>query len=257
MELQGKIIIDPSNDDVSTLGGSVLAGLQLDGTPNRRHNSNNTVKDEEDEPTASVNLDYDYNRNQYRSDIEDRSRTVYTETTGSGGPTTITNFTKLGMNGESIYADDDMSFEQLYADMDHDDMIPSSSHHHTSTMMHPQSHMANRVKPFEVRAPPGKLGMVVDTPNGNVPVVRAIKPDSVLIGSVQIGDRLISVDHTDVTNMSALDVSSLISLKQHQTRTLIFCRVAPSSPQQTTSPQKSSSNIPSPMATTTATSAAS
>ena len=69
--------------------------------------------------------------------------------------------------------------------------------------------------------------MVVDTPNGGVPVVRAIKADSVLNGSVQVGDRLISVDHVNVTSMSALEVSNLISLKQHQQRLLIFCRLTP------------------------------
>jgi C-terminal processing protease CtpA/Prc len=69
------------------------------------------------------------------------------------------------------------------------------------------------------------LCQVVDTPNGGVPVVRAIKPDSVLTGRVQVGDRLISVDHQDVTSMSALEVSSLISLKQNSPRLLVFVRL--------------------------------
>lgn len=202
-----EILVDPSADDVSTLGGSVLAGLNLveGGVPHG-----------EDEPTASVNLDYDYNRNQYRSDAEERSRSHMTELTG---PTAFTNYSKLGMNGESVFADD-VSFEKQYAlDEDEED----DNHNHSNKL-------ANRVKPFEVLAPPGKLGMVVDTPNGGVPVVRAIKPDSVLMGRVLIGDRLISVDHQDVTSMTALDVSSLISVKQHQQRLLVFCRLAPAIP---------------------------
>mgnify|MGYP003476962043 FL=1 len=83
------------------------------------------------------------------------------------------------------------------------------------------------MKPFEVKAPPGLLGMVVDTPyGGGVPVVRAIKPDSILTGKVLIGDRLISVDREDVTKMSAFEVSNLISLKQNQQRVLVFVRLS-------------------------------
>jgi hypothetical protein len=217
-----EIVVDPSADDVSTLGGSVLlGGLHLD------HGGGGNTG--EDEPTASVNLDYDFNRNQYRSDVEDRSRTVATDGTGR-----FTHFSKLGMNGESMFNDmDDQSFERLYADIDEDD--------DGGAAQRLSSDIASRVKPFEVRAPPGKLGMVVDTPNGGVPVVRAIKSDSVLSGSVQVGDRLISVDHRDVTNMNALEVSSLISLKQHQTRLLIFCRLSPPTP--------NSQSQPSPVAT--------
>jgi PDZ domain len=217
-----EIVVDPSVDDVSTLGGSVLlGGLHLD------HGGGGNTG--EDEPTASVNLDYDFNRNQYRSDMEDRSRTVATDGTGR-----FTHFSKLGMNGEGIFNDmDDQSFEKLYADIEDDD--------DGGAAQRLSSDIASRVKPFEVRAPPGKLGMVVDTPNGGVPVVRAIKPDSVLSGSIQVGDRLISVDHRDVTNMNALEVSSLISLKQHQMRLLIFCRLSPPTP--------NSQSQPSPVAT--------
>ena len=188
--------------------------------PNSNNNNNNQV---EDEPTASVNLDFDYNNNQYRSDVEDRSRTVFTETTG---PTTFTNFTsKFGMNGEALFSDD-ASFDDLYAEID-DETDTNEKQSDPICVKHPAhfNKIANMVKPFEVRAPPGKLGMVVDTPNGGVPVVRAIRTDSVLHGSVLVGDRLISVDNKDVTSMTALEVSSLISLKQHQHRLLVFCRL--------------------------------
>ena len=191
-----EIVVDPSADDVSTLGGSVLNGLHL------QEGGNNGT----DEPTASVNLDYDYDRQQYRTDIDDiRSRSV-----ASG--TAFTNLSKLGMPGESVFADD-MSFEQQYADED-------------EAMLDGAVDANRRPKPFEVRAPPGLLGMVIDTPNGGVPVVRAIKPDSILTGRVQIGDRLISVDHQDVTSMSALEVSNLISVRSNRQRLLVFVRLA-------------------------------
>ena len=211
-----EIWVDPNADDVSTLGGGTLPNEFVFG---------------QDEPTASVNMDYDYNRNQYRMpDAEERTQSQFTT---ASNPTTFTNFSKLGLLGQADFAaDDDHSFEEQFAELDND--IRSTQKYDT-----PQQYannnsnndnnngLSNRVKPFEVRAPPGKLGMVVDTPNGGVPVVRAIKADSVLNGSVQVGDRLISVDHVNVTSMSALEVSNLISLKQHQQRLLIFCRLTP------------------------------
>jgi hypothetical protein len=198
--MTNEIWIDPNADDVSTLdGGTTLHGF-------------GTVQDE---PTASVNLDFDFDANRYRTDIEDRT---HSHLTASSNPTAFTNVSKLGIRAEHDFADD-VSFEEQFAEMDDDDI-------QTHKFDDDNNSIANRVKPFEVRAPPGKLGMVVDTPNGGVPVVRAIKADSVLSGSVQIGDRLISVDRINVTSMTALEVSNLISLKQSQTRLLIFCRLA-------------------------------
>jgi hypothetical protein len=192
-----EIWIDPNADEVSTLGGGTLHPLGFGMG--------------QDEPTASVNLDFDFQRNQYRTgDGEDRTQSQ--QTTAS---TAFTTLSKLGLRGAPEFADD-ISFEEQFAELDDDA--------ERTTAVDP---IANRVKPFEVRAPPGKLGMVVDTPNGGVPVVRAIKPDSVLSGHVQMGDRLISVDHINVTSMSALEVSNLISLKQNQSRLLIFCRLNP------------------------------
>ena len=214
-----EIWVDPNADEVSTLGGGTLPNEFVFG---------------QDEPTASVNMDYDFNRNQYRvPDAEERTQSQFTT---ASNPTTFTNFSKLGLLGQQADFDaDDHSFEEQFAELDHD--IRSTKYDTTTTQQQQQPNNANyqdhpdisnRVKPFEVRAPPGKLGMVVDTPNGGVPVVRAIKPDSVLNGSVKVGDRLISVDHVNVTSMSALEVSNLISLKQHQQRLLIFCRLTPS-----------------------------
>lgn len=78
---------------------------------------------------------------------------------------------------------------------------------------------------FEVVVPPGKLGIVMDnSPSSGTPMVYAVKPNSVLCREVRIGDRLISVDDADVTMMSAIQVSKLISLKNDQERTLVFVR---------------------------------
>ena len=78
---------------------------------------------------------------------------------------------------------------------------------------------------FDVVAPAGKLGMVIDTPQGGSPVVHAIKQESVLYDQVRVGDRLISVDGEDCRTMTAMQVSKLISLKAEKpARVLVFVR---------------------------------
>jgi hypothetical protein len=78
---------------------------------------------------------------------------------------------------------------------------------------------------INVIAPAGKLGMVVDTPAGGVPVVHAIKETSVLSSQVRVGDRLLSVDGEDCSGLTAMQVSKLISQKaQNPTRALVFSR---------------------------------
>jgi C-terminal processing protease CtpA/Prc len=87
------------------------------------------------------------------------------------------------------------------------------------------SEMEDRI---EVMAPAGKLGMVIDTPAGGVPIVHAIKESSVLAKQVQVGDRLVSVDDEDTTGMTAMQVSKLISLRaDSDSRTLVFVRNKP------------------------------
>jgi hypothetical protein len=78
---------------------------------------------------------------------------------------------------------------------------------------------------FEVRAPPGKLGLVLATTDEGVPVVNSVKSTSVLRDEVQVGDRLVSVDGIDVLLMLATDVSQIIASKQHKAeRLFVFCR---------------------------------
>lgn len=180
-------------DDVSTLGDPMFltGGMLMGGL-------------EKDEVTASVGDDYDYAR-QYRlqtgqanssSERPDRSRLLSEEMTktSSANSTTIS---KLGRMGDSLFADD-ASFEQQFAEPE---------------------------ERFDVVAPAGKLGMVIDTPNGGMPVVHAIKDTSVLADRVKVGDRLLSVDGEDCTAMTAMQVSKLISLKSEKpARVLVFAR---------------------------------
>lgn len=78
---------------------------------------------------------------------------------------------------------------------------------------------------IEIVAPPGKLGVVIDTPNGGSPIVHAIKDTSILADKIRVGDTLISVDDEDTREMSAIKVSRLISTRsQNPSRVLVFLR---------------------------------
>jgi len=151
----------------------------------------------EDEHTASVDSDYDVFKQKYRTQSSEDAR-PRSPPTESPSPTVFSSESKLAKVAEDSLLMDDASFEKQYEDLDR-----------------------NQV---EVEAPPGQLGIVIDTPNGDIPEIHAIKNDSALFGSVVVGDQLLSVDEEDVTSMSAVEVSSLISGKSKQSRLLVFYR---------------------------------
>jgi C-terminal processing protease CtpA/Prc len=66
---------------------------------------------------------------------------------------------------------------------------------------------------IHVFAPPGKLGVVIDTPDDGAPVVHAVKDSSVIADKIDVGDKLVAVDDEDVRAMTAIKVSKLISRK--------------------------------------------
>lgn len=188
MGVSTEIAVD-RQDDISTLGdpGFYGNGGMAMGTSLPR-----------DERTASLGDDYDYARylnaapgGAGQSVAESRSRLTSTDS-GRGSSKVLG-----GPMANTVFSDDE-SFEQQYSTAD---------------------------DKFEVTVPAGKLGMVIDTPNGGVPVVHAIKTESILSSSVQVGDRLVSVDGEDVTAMTAVQVSKLISLKSDQKRVLAFVRI--------------------------------
>ena len=78
---------------------------------------------------------------------------------------------------------------------------------------------------FQVQAPAGKLGLVLDTCEDGTPVVEEIGSSSPLAGQVQVGDRLLSLDGQDVTTMIATTVARLIaSKKNNRLRLFTFAR---------------------------------
>ena len=86
-----------------------------------------------------------------------------------------------------------------------------------------------REEVLDIFAPPGKLGVVIDTPADGCPVVHAIKETSIIAGQVIVGDKLVAVDDEDVRQMSAIKVSKMISNKRsNPSRKLtIVRRIAP------------------------------
>lgn len=115
---------------------------------------------------------------------------VSTGTTGTPNRITYEN--------SSLYSDD-LSFEQQYNET---------------------------AEQYQVDVPAGKLGVVIDTPAGGVPVVHALKNSSVLAQNVSVGDRLISVDGEDTSTLTAMEISKLIASKSNQaSRTLLFSRI--------------------------------
>jgi hypothetical protein len=76
-----------------------------------------------------------------------------------------------------------------------------------------------------VVAPAGMLGILLDNPGGEFPVVHAIKETSTLHGSVKVGDMLVSVDEVDCRGMTSHTISSFLSSRsQNPARTLILAR---------------------------------
>jgi hypothetical protein len=81
-----------------------------------------------------------------------------------------------------------------------------------------QSPHLRRDEMLEIYAPPGLLGVVIDTPGGGSPVVHAIKDTCPIRKEIYVGDRLVAVDDVDVRGMTAIDVSKLISKKSGQAK---------------------------------------
>eukprot|EP00956_Cyclotella_meneghiniana_P024920 scaffold50936_cov30-Cyclotella_meneghiniana.AAC.1 len=76
---------------------------------------------------------------------------------------------------------------------------------------------------FEVIAPAGKLGVVVDIPpdRRGAPFVCDIRDTSPLYGQIEPGDKLYAVDDEDVRKMSAIKVSKLLASKAEQDQRII------------------------------------
>lgn len=79
---------------------------------------------------------------------------------------------------------------------------------------------------IDVLIPPGKLGVIIDTPDDSgPPILYAIKDTSCVAHVLKVGDKLIAVDGEDVRGASAIRVSKLIARKSsNQWRTFTILR---------------------------------
>ena len=86
-------------------------------------------------------------------------------------------------------------------------------------------HDGVREETIDVYCPPGKLGVVIDTPDDGAPVVHAVKDSSVVSDQIKVGDKVIALDDEDVRTFTAIKVSKMISRKSaNPTRKLTLLR---------------------------------
>ncbi len=69
---------------------------------------------------------------------------------------------------------------------------------------------------YDVFAPPGPIGMVVDTTRDG-PVVHTLKSTSPLIGLIYPGDLIVGLDDLDTRSMTAATLTRLMAKRSHQT----------------------------------------
>jgi hypothetical protein len=98
----------------------------------------------------------------------------------------------IALVDQTIFSDDPTYTQSRYNDGDDDVMV--------------------REEMLDIYAPSGKLGVVIDNPDG-IPTIHAVKDTSPIATQVYTGDRVVAVDDEDVRGMSAMKVSRLISRK--------------------------------------------
>lgn len=135
--------------------------------------------------------------------------------TKAGGSTIVSGGTAT-LQGRMVFGDD-TTLEDVYK-------TPDTSTNPDDDMDEEQGGGSSYQRLIVV-APGGKLGIVVDNQNGDMPVIHAIKESSVLNGRLLVGDFLLSVDEINCQGMSAVQVSRLIASRSNNpTRTLAVMR---------------------------------
>lgn len=103
----------------------------------------------------------------------------------------------LGGNTMPMYYEDDDDDRKETATRSDDDLPPNNL-------------------TYDVFAPPGALGIVVDS-NERGCIIHSLKKSSPMIGMMNRGDLIIAVDDFDVQNMSAASLTKLMASKAQQT----------------------------------------
>ena len=106
--------------------------------------------------------------------------------------------------------------DSIVTDCSPKDLYSSTSMHNSTTLgmkndllmsIHSKSY---NDKSFEIRAPSGNLGLIIDSPNFSTPVVHAVKERSPLQGIIRVGDLILSFNDQDSTKMLSSDLVALI-----------------------------------------------
>jgi hypothetical protein len=94
----------------------------------------------------------------------------------------------------------------------------------------PLSAMSRKDKLFDVKAPPGPLGIIIDTtPDG--PMIHSLKPTSQLLGLVNPGDLIVGLDGVDTRNMTAATFTRLMAKRSQGERQMTLLKgLAPLTP---------------------------
>jgi hypothetical protein len=75
--------------------------------------------------------------------------------------------------------------------------------------------MTNRAGLYDVFAPPGPIGIVVDTTK-NGPAVHSLKRTSPMLGLINPGDLIVGLDDEDARGMTAATLTRLMARKSNQ-----------------------------------------
>eukprot|EP00804_Cyclotella_cryptica_P011712 CCRYP_011318-RA/>CCRYP_011318-RA protein AED:0.07 eAED:0.07 QI:103/1/1/1/1/1/2/230/1260 len=94
----------------------------------------------------------------------------------------------------------------------------------------PISALSRKDKLFDVNAPPGPLGIIIDTtPDG--PMIHSLKPTSQLLGLVNPGDLIVGLDGVDTRNMTAATFTRLMAKRSQGERKITLLKgLAPLTP---------------------------
>lgn len=166
----------------------------------------------DDDDNSIPTMDSDYNNVQSGNfSLSDAGGTIGTQNQS------LTNFSQSGASAfGSIHGPSAFGAESSFKV--HEYYNPSSSSQlgsgqRQSPQKQPQQEL------LEIYAPGGKLGLVIDTPTTPFkPIVVAIKDTCPIRNEIDVGDYLVAVDDVDVREMSATEVSRLISRKSVQER---------------------------------------
>ena len=86
----------------------------------------------------------------------------------------------------------------------------------------------NRDEVIHILAPPGKLGMSIETPDDGIIIVHGIKTTSPIFDELKVGDRILALDDEDVRFYTALKISKMITNKSsNKVRKLTVIRTIP------------------------------